>query len=476
MKFEYPNTKICFYSRSGQLELYVSLAQLLEEKGITSVFITQHECETIYVKKQINNAVVYELEDYIRSKWDILSDAEIQNVMDKYENLNTWRMYYTDRFLVDYNTEDSIKMIHLHFCFFDHLFRTEKPNYYMNEAISIFAAFVAKVVGEKYGCKYIGTIIARDNARKQYYLYDDLYLRNKKMEQFYKEGIFAENELEDAKRYLLEFRKKAEMPEYMKKNGKQPRITYKLPLYPFKYLLERNKKKYKDKAAYMTYNNAFKIINGPLINYIQYRRSIKYYKKPIEGEKYYLFTLHYQPEASTLVCAQKYEKQLFVIDNIAKSIPSNTILYVKEHYAVLGHRDLNFYKELQHYPNVRLIDPFVDIHSLIKNCLATIVLTSTTGFEAILHRKKVFVLGEIFYDFFENAEKISDIYIEYEKLRNIEINAEDEAIIRFICAYKASLRDGCVAPMFDEFWDEKNIINIADGLLSHIDEDQSRNE
>jgi len=390
-------------------------------------------------------------------------------VMKNYSDINTWRMLYTDRFLVRYSKEDCSKMIGLHFSFFDEMFRNERPKYFINEAVAIFASFVALVVGKRYKCEYVGTIIARDNATKQFFFFDDIYQRNRKLEFLYHEGEFTQTELEESMKYLGEFRNRAGSPAYMQKNGKRPRLTYKMPLYPFKYLLERNRQIYNDKVAYMTYNNAFEIINAPLINYIRYKRSIKYYQNPVKGEEYYLYTLHYQPEASTLVCAQKYEKQLFAIDNIAKSIPSNTMLYVKEHYAVLGHRDLIFYKELLKYPNVRLIDPYVDIHLLIKNSLAVIVLTNTTGFEAILHRKKVFVLGEVFYDFFDSVEKIKDVYCEHLKLKEIDPKVSDDKIIRFLCAYRKSLYEGCVAPMFEEFWKEENIANIIRSFRIHLD-------
>lgn len=254
----------------------------------------------------------------------------------------------------------------------------------------------------------------------------------------------------------------------MRKNGAVPKFKTKFLLYPIKYLIEKNRGMYKDKVAYMTYNNAFEIINGPLINYCRYKLSRKYYQKPVAGESYYLFTLHYQPEASTLVCAQKYEKQLLAIDNLAKSIPSNSMLYVKEHYAILGHRNLQFYKELQKYPNVRLIDPYCNIHSLIRKSLAVIVLTSTTGFEALLHGKKVFVLGEVFYDFFENVEKVKDAYTEYLKFGNTDTNVDDAKIIRFLCAYKKSLYDGCVAPMFSECMENDNINLLTENIKKYI--------
>ena len=57
---------------------------------------------------------------------------------------------------------------------------------------------------------------------------------------------------------------------------------------------------------------------------------------------------------------------MFFIDSIVKNLPADTLLYVKEHYAFLGSRHLNFYKEInKNYPNVVLIDPFISSRDLI---------------------------------------------------------------------------------------------------------------
>ena len=86
---------------------------------------------------------------------------------------------------------------------------------------------------------------------------------------------------------------------------------------------------------------------------------------------------------------KKYEKQLFFIDSWAKSLPADTVLYVKEHYAFLGNRDPHFYEELKQYPNVVIVDPWESSRKLIENAVAVTTLTGTAGWEAMLLRKPV---------------------------------------------------------------------------------------
>ena len=162
----------------------------------------------------------------------------------------------------------------------------------------------------------------------------------------------------------------------------------------------------------------------------------------MEKDKYVLFPLHFQPEASTIVCAEKYEKQLFFIDSWAKSLPADTKLYVKEHYAVLGHRDISFYKELKKYPNVRLINPWTDTQDLIKHAQAVTTLTGTAGWEAMLHKKPVFIGGNIFFDSAPGVIKLEDVFGNYiTALKNWK-QPSDHEIIQYLCAYHRVIYKG----------------------------------
>src|SRR5690606_12929500 len=62
------------------------------------------------------------------------------------------------------------------------------------------------------------------------------------------------------------------------------------------------------------------------------------FEKPVPGERYVLFPIHFQPEASTLVRGPYYLDQASLIEDIAKSLPVGYRLYVKEHMANRGRR------------------------------------------------------------------------------------------------------------------------------------------
>ena len=66
-----------------------------------------------------------------------------------------------------------------------------------------------------------------------------------------------------------------------------------------------------------------------------------------------------EPERTLLIDAPFHTNQLDIIKNLAKSIPINYKLFVKEHPSMAHRewRDVSFYKEILSLPNVVLIHP-----------------------------------------------------------------------------------------------------------------------
>ena len=193
-----------------------------------------------------------------------------------------------------------------------------------------------------------------------------------------------------------------------------------------------------------------------------------------ETESYYLFPLHLQPEASTLMMAPYYVNQVATIENIAKSLPGNAYLYVKEHTSSYGKHSLDFYKQIKKIPNVRLLSPNESIKELIKKSICPIVLTSTVGWEALLIGKPVVVLGEVFYKKSglvytpNNFSELSHI-LKYEVSK---YHCNNKQLIKFVAAIRLASYRGCFSPaQFQELkiLSKKNITDIYTGLKSELD-------
>ena len=179
-------------------------------------------------------------------------------------------------------------------------------------------------------------------------------------------------------------------------------------------------------------------------------------------QRYLYFPLISQPESVTQVRDNMWINQLSIIETLAKSIPHNWKVYVKEHPYNPGYRvrPPSYYKEMQSYPNVELLPIDLDSHEVIKNSQMVVVVSGTSGWEAVLlHDKPVIHFAREFYEI-TGLSKTCDNLISLSSLINSEykrINkiSKEERKRRLICLINAVILDG--------FWIENP---LALGLLS----------
>ena len=124
--------------------------------------------------------------------------------------------------------------------------------------------------------------------------------------------------------------------------------------------------------------------------------------------EYILFPLQFHPEASTSVLAFYCDDELNLLRKICLSFQKNMTIVVKEHPAAFGFRSSEFYKELQKYQNLELVHPSFDIFELILKSKAVVSITSTVAYQAALLGKRVFLLGDTYFEELPNIRKVSD--------------------------------------------------------------------
>jgi len=126
-----------------------------------------------------------------------------------------------------------------------------------------------------------------------------------------------------------------------------------------------------------------------------------------DKQKFVFFPLQVEPERSLLIGATFYTNQLEVIKNLAKSLPIEYKLYVKEHprMKLNGWREVKYYKEISELPNVQLFHPSVLNDTLIKNSSLVVTATGTSAMEAAFFGKPSIVLGDTIY-----SDKLDSIY------------------------------------------------------------------
>ena len=133
-----------------------------------------------------------------------------------------------------------------------------------------------------------------------------------------------------------------------------------------------------------------------------------YFENPVEGEKYVYMPLHLIPESSVFVKASFYVDELNLMEQVSKSLPVGWKLYVKEHQAMLGERDVSFYKKAAELANVRVVqlNYYKDPKPWITKSQGVVTITGTAAYEAALMGKRSIVFGDVPFSMIDGITRI----------------------------------------------------------------------
>lgn len=132
---------------------------------------------------------------------------------------------------------------------------------------------------------------------------------------------------------------------------------------------------------------------------IEYKKNASIYQVDFDkNAKYVYFPLHLQPEATTDTLGGKYEDQLLAIEAVAKIIPQDWVIYVKENpKQTFYKRGKFFYYRLTSIKKAKLVKNETNTYELIKHCQFVSTITGTVGWEAITGGKNVLIFGAAWY-------------------------------------------------------------------------------
>jgi hypothetical protein len=190
-------------------------------------------------------------------------------------------------------------------------------------------------------------------------------------------------------------------------------------------------------------------------------------QKPNFEKPFIYFPLHTEPEHQTLISTPLYTNQIEFILQIAKSMPINFELYVKEHIAqgFRFWRTTSFYKELLEIPNVKLIHPEVINKKIYEHCSLVITLAGSSSFEAAFFGKPSIVMGNLDYTILPSVYKIQgaeDLSETIKKCLETKVNPSD--ILKYITMVKESSFEfdqlGFTQKFHDFFFFEGNLVDV----------------
>jgi len=160
----------------------------------------------------------------------------------------------------------------------------------------------------------------------------------------------------------------------------------------------------------------FKTIINALSKSLKTRLRQKYIDKNLIknadfSKKFIYYPLHIEQERSTLIETPFFTSEIDFIRNIAKSIPIDHVLYVKEHPSQITRqwRTREFYDEIKKIPNVYVIHPYSSSEDLMKNCSLVITLSGTSGYEAAFYQKPSILGADYDWAVLPSVERLESI-------------------------------------------------------------------
>lgn len=321
----------------------------------------------------------------------------------EYGDPNLYLMVAGCRFIGSFEHRKALRLLEAGFRLFEQQFDDFRPDAVLSDGVACTMSYIQYAIARKRGIPFLTLAAARVNDR--FYIIrnrQDRYERVEELFEIYKRQGLPEPLRQHAQTFLDTFRGVKQKPKYYLEYAQPPKVDF-ASLRTVRELLHRRSL---DPDNYLL-QSPWRALAGRLTRLTKnYVLDPGYFEQPVPGEKFVFFPLHFQPEMTTLVLGPYAVNQVAVVENIAKTLPIDHRLYVKEHKACLGRRETGYYRRLREIPNVRLISPHADSHDLIKQSSAVCVISSTVGWEALLYEKPVVSIGDVFYNAYDGVQYV----------------------------------------------------------------------
>ena len=204
-------------------------------------------------------------------------------------------------------------------------------------------------------------------------------------------------------------------------------------------------------------------------------KQLTYFENLIEFEraeinldrKFVYFPLQLQPEMTTSSLGSRYSDQILAIEQLAKIIPTDCLIYVKENPKQTGKmRGPMFFHRLRRISSVRMLPSHANTHALTNHAVFVATVTGTVGWEAIQKGKKVLVFGKAWYRCMPGVIEYHK-EIQFEEICKLTFNhSELEQYVEWLTSRAhVGVIDPKFASIVENFEPEKNAQIIAETLL-----------
>lgn len=459
--------KILLFSRNDLVNLYGEISnQLSSEYEFVHLAYSDKEerilKEKYHIKKVINfkNEIksIYESEQ-IDLSLQLQIDKEIIEQTGGKFCLNS--AIQSDRTYAYMRYEDCLLMSQVYYKFWDKFIENEKFKIMLHEPVALFFLQIASVLSKKNDIFYLTQInVFGENKHNWIFVSAEngfpvempFHLKNKTL---------SVTERNRSKKFLNKFRVDYNLifPTLATQKLEKSKLRFikTSSILVLKSIIRKNK-------------NQFRNIDSSCLNHIE---NYSYFHKPTTidrikinydeffqfhyddfdiDKEYFYYPMHMEPEAVVLYWGDGiYKNQIKLIENISAQLPPNNFLYVKVHPIVKEERHIIDYRRLKSIPNLKLLGPDIPGKIIISKAKGVMTINGTSGLEAVLLNKPVFVFGNSFYDLSNRVIKISNIRDLQEKVYKYYDTKfeDDEDLLKFVTGYLKTGKQGFVSYYLD---------------------------
>ena len=337
----------------------------------------------------------------------------LTNFEEKYK-ISLWMLVYSERLFLDYNpyyqfSSHELLQIIQHDCkLFENILDEVNPDFLLINGVDFHRNYLISEICKSRGIKVLMLFSSRLGYRCMISSGFDEFDKDLEIPS---ENVPTKN-LQELHEYLKQYDKFNHSMSI--KSGEMGfSFFYKLKVL-FHWMSKTFDQKYRD--TYDHYGiTRYKVIKNQLSLMVKknFRKSFLFKNSihEINNERFVYFPLQVEPERNVLLGAPFYSNQLIVIEKIAKSLPVDCKLYVKEHPAMRlkKWRKISDYKKILDLPNVKLIHPSIGSSEIIKKSLLVLTLNGTSGFEASFYGKPSIVFSDVIYSNLSWVHRINNI-------------------------------------------------------------------
>jgi hypothetical protein len=451
-----------------------AISDKLQKKGLKINFVTYFRECYLFLKKKSKECIYLAGEI---DKYKIRGDLKkrLMKIERKYDIPSLELLLVGDLEHSRMRREKAYTTMLKNFYFWEDYLRKNKVDFIIG-GVERFVNMVPQAVCKKHKTQFIallaeplpGRFVISKDVSGHYSCLDEYWERNRSRK-------LTKKERKNAMLFIKSFRQNVDKIPFIAGLFSKPRIDAKR----IKFFLDRARVSWSMEKGKNPYMSVSKGGYRYLLRIVSARVEKKYYSKFDPNEKYVFYPMHDPYDGNLLARAPQYINQLFVMENISRSLPAGYQLYVKTHPGNIGAIPLEELKKITKLPNVRLLSPYENSLKIIKNSACVITINSTVGWEAMLLKKPVINLGRAFYEVSGLTYPVRDLYKLPETIKlALRVNpVKEEMLLKFVSAIKAVTYPGDLVrttlyysdeTRVEEILRDENLEKVAEGIYDYL--------